>query len=178
MLNRNNIEYELDKILEPLDITDYELEIEVTVKAPLEPYEINLQANDTVIHTGGLPDGVKKFKTIVHVPGSTLDLAAHTQTHIHGQHVVVSGLSINNLDIFKSNTWIMDRQKFTHINGDVEKQCNGLYHNGTWSLSMPTPIFPWIRRERNKISKVRYHDHLTFDADGEDYYALLDKIFR
>jgi hypothetical protein len=43
---------------------------------------------------------------------------------------------------------------------------------------MPTPIFPWIRRERNKISKVAYHDHLTFDATGEDYYSLLDRIFR
>ena len=31
MLNRNNIEYELDKILEPLDIKDYELEIDLCV---------------------------------------------------------------------------------------------------------------------------------------------------
>ena len=178
MLNRNNIEYELDKILEPLDIKDYELEIDLCVKAPTKPYQLIVRANETVMHRGGLVDGDKTFQTTVHVPKGDLVITADTQSHINGQHVIVSGLRINKIDVFKSNLWIMDRQIFTHLNGDVEKHCNGVYHNGTWSLTMPTPLFPWIRKERNKRSKVDYFEHSKFNADDEDYYKLLDRIFR
>lgn len=178
MLNRNNIEYELDKILEPLDIKDYELEIDLRTRAPLEPYEILLRANDQVIYKGGLSNGNKTFQTTIHVPEGDLFLNAETQSHINGQQVVVSGLRINKTDVFRSNLWVMDRQIFTHVNGEVEKYCNGLYHDGTWSLSIPTPIFPWIRRERNKLSNVDYFQHSKFDAEAEEYYKLLDRIFR
>jgi len=178
MLNRNNIEYELDKILEPLDIKDYELEIDLSVKAPIKPYQLILSANDQIIHKGELSNGDKTFQTTVHVPKGDLVISAGTQTHIDGQNVTVSGLRINKIDVFKSNLWIMDSQIFTHLNGEVEKHCNGLYHNGAWSLAMPTPIFPWIRRERNKRSSVDYFQHSKFDAEAEDYYKLLDRIFR
>lgn len=179
MLNRNNIEHELDKIMECSDISDYDIEVTLSVTGLNEKSDTCLKVNDQTIHSGYLTDGEHTLQQKVQVPGDrTLELSLHTSTHNHGQKVSVEGIRINGVDLLKSHQFIWDMFKFTHTDGKVEEQNNGLYHNGLWNLSMPTPLFPWLTKERNKRSNVEYRAHLNFDMDGEDYYKLLDNVFR
>jgi len=179
VLNRNNIEYELDRIMECAEISDYDLEITITVKGMHTSTDMSVSANGEPIHTGYLADGDHVIKHKIHIkPNSKLELSMHTATHRHGQQVSLKGLRINKVDLIKSHLWIWDMFKFTHTDGRIEERNNGLYHNGTWGVTMPTPVFPWLTEERNKRSNVEYRAHLNFDIDGEDYYKLLDNVFR
>jgi len=179
VLNRNNIEYELDRIMECAEISDYDLEMSIEVAGLDASTDMSISANSEVLHKGYLADGEHVIKQRTHVePNSTLELSMTTTTHRHGQQVSLKGLRINKVDLIKSHLWIWDMFRFTHTDGRIEERNNGLYHNGTWKVTMPTPLFPWLTKERNKRSSIVYREHLNFDMDGEDYYKLLDNVFR
>ena len=179
MLNRNNIEHEIDKILETVHVLDYDIELVLSFIGQTGSFAVSVSINDRPVYNECPQDGDIPVTTSVNVPaGGEIKLAAITETHRHGQHAVVAGLKINRVDLIKHNLWIMDGQRFTHRDGKIEERCNGLYHNGTWSLTMPSPLFPWIKQERDKRSKVSYPDHLDFGINGDEYYRLLDQMFR
>ena len=179
MLNRNNIEYEIDQVLESVQVVDYDIELDLAVRGQTGSFGVSVSANDESVYDGFPEFGDLTLCKSMNVPaGREIKLSASTATHRHGQRAIVVGLKINRVDVFKHNLWILDSQRFVHDNGKIEEGCNGLYHNGTWSLTMPTPLFPWIKQERVKRSGIRYDDHLKFDIDGDEYYALLDKMFR
>ena len=179
MLNRNNIEYEFDKIVDSVNIVDYNFEIGVTATSFLKEPTMELSIHDKVIYSGSLKDGEHKFvKKIKADVDSSVIIKAKTDDHIHKQKIVKDRLVINGVNIFKTNLWVLDNQKFTHTDGKIEMKNNGLYHNGTWSLELPTPIFPWMRKNSNKKAKGIYKDHFRADGMSDDYYKLLDKIFR
>jgi hypothetical protein len=179
MLNRNSVEYELDNIIECAVISDYDLEITITVAGLRSSTDMSVSVNGEPIHRGYLADGDHVINHRIHVePDSELGLSMHTSMHRHGQKVFLKRLRINKVDLLKSNLWITDMFKFTHTDGRKEEHNNGLYHNGTWKVTMPTPVFPWLTKERNKRSSIVYREHLNFSMDGEDYYKLLDDVFR
>jgi len=179
MLNRNNVEYEMDQVLKSMHIEDYHVQVQLEVQGQSGSFELALEVNDQTLLEDTPPDGTHTLAAQINVPaGQEMRLSARTRTHVHPQRAVVSGLIINGVDIFKHNLWVMDRQRFTHTNGRVEQNCSGIYHNGTWELVMPTPLFPWIKQGRTERSKVKYLDHIDFGISGDEYYTLLDKIFR
>jgi len=179
MLNRNNIEYELDKIIECAEISDYVVEITIAVAGMDASTDMSMSANGETMHKGYLADGDHMIRHRIHVePNSTLELSMRTSTHRHGQQVSIKGLRINEVDLIRNHLWIWDMFKFTHTDGRVEERNNGLYHNGTWKVTMTTPLFPWLTTERNKRSSIVYREHLNVDIHGEDYRKLLDNVFR
>jgi len=179
VLNRNNVEYEMDQLLKSIQIEDYSIVLDLSVSGQNGLFEVTVAVMDQIILEGRPDDGKHTLSTKITVPpGQDLRLSASTSTHTHPQQAVITGLMINGVDIFKHNLWVIDRQRFTHDDGRLEKNCSGLYHNGTWELSMPTPLFPWMKQGRIDRSEVKYLDHLDFGISGDEYYSLLDKIFR
>jgi hypothetical protein len=179
MLNRNNIENEIDQVLESVQIEDYDIELDLAVRGQTGSFGVSVSANDESVYDGFPEDGDLTLCRSMNVPaGREIKLTARTATHRHGHRAIVVGLRINRVDVFKHNLWIMDSQRFIHHNGKIDEGCNGLYHNGTWELVMPTPLFPWIKQGRTERSKVKYLDHIDFGISGDEYYTLLDKIFR
>ena len=132
MINRNNIEYELEEIVKSVQITDYEITVKVRAVAMDENSDLSVSINDEVIHSGDIADGEHELKGLVNVQlNKVIQLRAHTNTHRHGKRLEIIGLNVNGVDIFKTNFWAMDEQRFTHTDGRVELQNTGLYHNGT-----------------------------------------------
>ena len=179
MLNRNNVEHELDEIIECGVISDYDIEVTITAADLQSSTDMSISVNGEQIHHGYLADGdhVINHRTRVE-PNKALELSMHTSMHRHPQKVFLKRLRINKVDLLETNLWITDLFVFTHTDGRKEEHNNGLYHNGTWKLTMPTPIFPWLIKERNQRSSIVYREHLNFSMDGEDYYKLLDDVFR
>ena len=178
MINRNNIEYELEEIVKSVQITDYDIAIKVRAVAMDRKSDLSVSINDKVIHSGDIADGEHELKGSVNVqPNKVIQLRAHTNTHRHGKRLEVTGLNVNGVDIFKTNLWVMDDQRFTHADGRVEMQNNGLYHNGTWGIDLPTPLLPWLRQGSIKRSKLSF-DHMLLDTTSDEYRELLDKFFR
>ncbi len=178
MLNRNSIEYELDMVLENIHVTHYKIELDIEVQGQDGAFEVAIAANDDLIYNGCLKDGKHTLhKELTVPPKSELRLTAETSSHRHGQKAVIAGFRLNGVDIPKHNLWVMDSQLFKHVDGKEEKT-NGVYYNGTWSITLPTPVFPWMKAEQVKRSKVKYDEHLDFGIEGEEYYTLLDRIFR
>jgi hypothetical protein len=178
MINRNNIEYELEEIVKSVQITDYEITVKVRAVAMDEHSDLSVSINDEVIHSGDIADGEHDLKRLVNVqPNKVIQLRAHTNTHKHGKRFEIIGLNVNGVDIFKTNLWVMDEQRFTHTDGRVELQNTGLYHNGTWGLDLPTPLLPWLRQGSVARSKITF-DHMLLDTSSEEYRLLLDKFFR
>ena len=178
MINRNNIEYELEEIVKSVQITDYEITVKVRAVAMDKHSDLSVSINDEVIHSGDIAGGEHDLKRLVNVqPNKVIQLRAHTNTHKHGKRFEIIGLNVNGVDIFKTNLWVMDEQRFTHTDGRVELQNNGLYHNGTWGLDLPTPLLPWLRQGSVARSKITF-DHMLLDTSSEEYRLLLDKFFR
>ena len=178
MLNRNNIEYELDQIAKMAQVTDYDISLKVRTVGMGIGSDLSITANELCIHSGNIADGEHELKCKVTVePDNVIELRAQTKSHRHGKQLVVCGLNINGVDVFKTNLWVMDGQKFTHTDGRIEMQNNGLYHNGTWALDLPTPVLPWLRQGSISRSKVKF-DHMLLDTKSDEYRQLLDKFFR
>ena len=178
MINRNNIEYELEEIVKSVQITDYEITVKVRAVAMDENSNLSVSINDEVIHSGDIADGEHELKGLVNVQlNKVIQLRAHTNTHRHGKRLEIIGLNVNGVDIFKTNFWAMDEQRFTHTDGRVELQNTGLYHNGTWGLDLPTPLLPWLRQGSVARSKTTF-DHMLLDTTSEEYRQLLDKFYR
>ena len=115
MINRNNIEYELEEIVKSVQITDYEITVKVRAVAMDEHSDLSVSINDEVIHSGDIADGEHDLKRLVNVqPNKVIQLRAHTNTHRHGKRLEIIGLNVNGVDIFNTNLWVMDEQRFTH----------------------------------------------------------------
>jgi len=178
MINRNNIEYELEEIVKSAQVTDYEITIKVRSVAMDKDSDLTITVNGDTIHSGDLADGEHELLGQVNVqPNKIIELRAHTASHRHGKRLEIIGLNVNGVDVFKTNLWVMDEQKFTHADGRVETCNNGLYHNGIWGIDLPTPLLPWLRQGSIARSKVSF-DHLLLDTDSDEYRLLLDKFFR
>ena len=174
-LNRNNIEYELDLIVDSVQITDYDIAITWDARNIDADSDHSISINGDVIHKGVLPDGTHTLTHKVNVPiNSKIMFEAKTSTHKHGQHLIMTGLVINGVDMFGSNLWALDRRLFTHTDGRTEEISQGLYHNGTWTLEFPTPLFPWLRGGLFEKGNVQYPD----PADADDIREALDTYFR
>ena len=178
MINRNNIEHELEEIVKSVQITDYRITIKVRTVSMHRDSDLTVYINDHIIHSGVIDDGEHELTGLVTVqPNNVIKLRAHTSTHRHGRRLEVIGLNVNGVDVFKTNLWVMDDQRFTHADGRVESRNNGLYHNGTWGIDLPTPLLPWLRQGSIKRSKLSF-DHMLLDTNSEEYRLLLDKFFR
>ena len=178
MINRNNIEYELEEIVRSVQITDYDITLKVRATAVYRDSNITVSINNQVIHRGDLADGEHELTGRVNVqPKGLIKIRAHTSTHRHGRRLEVIGLNVNGVDVFRTNLWVMDDQRFTHADGRVESRNNGLYHNGTWGIDLPTPLLPWLRQGSIARSKLSF-DHMLLDTTSEEYRLLLDKFFR
>ena len=178
MIDRNNIEQELEKIVKSVQITDYQITLKVRAASVDRDSDITVSINDLVIHRGEMADGEHQLAGQVNVqPKSLIKIRAHTSTHRHGRRLEVIGLNVNGVDVFETNLWVMDDQRFTHTDGRVEPRTNGLYHNGTWGIDLPTPLLPWLRQGSIKRSKVKF-DHMLLDPTSNEYKELLDKFFN
>jgi hypothetical protein len=178
MINRNNIEYELEEIAKSAQVTDYEITIKVRSVAMARDSDLTITVNGDTIHSGDLADGEHELLGQLNVqPNKVIELRAHTASHRHGKRLQIIGLNVNGVDVFKTNLWVMDEQKFTHADGRVEICNNGLYHNGTWGIDLPTPLLPWLRQGSIARSKLSF-DHLLLDTSSDEYRLLLDKFFR
>lgn len=178
MINRNNIEHELEEIVKSVQITDYRITIKVRATAMHKDSDLTVSINDNIIHSGDIADGEHELTGLVTVqPNKVIKLRAQTSTHRHGKRLEVIGLNVNGVDVFKTNLWVMDDQLFTHTDGRVEPQNNGLYHNGTWGIDLPTPLLPWLRQGSIARSKISF-DHMLLDTTTDEYRELLDKFFR
>ena len=67
MINRNNIEYELDEIVKSVQITDYEITVKVRAVAMDSNSDLSVSINDEVIHKGDITDGEHELKGQVNV---------------------------------------------------------------------------------------------------------------
>lgn len=178
MLNRNNIEYEIESMVQCAQVVDYDITVKVEAVGLQTGSDVSISINERVIHSGNLVDGHHSFDCKITVqPKSEIEIIAKTSTHLHGKRLVINGLIINGVDIFETNLWVMDSQKFTHSDGKVEQFNNGLYHNGVWSLNLPTPVLPWLRQGSVAKSKTDY-DHMHLDSNTDEYREILDKFFR
>ena len=174
-LNRNNIEYEMDQVVESAQITDYEIDITVDARNLNAGSDHVLSINNDVVHKGALPDGTHTLTHKVNVPtNDKIMFEAKTTTHVNGQHLIITGLVINGVDLFRSNLWALDRRLFTHVDGRTEEISQGVYHNGSWTLEFPTPLFPWLRGGLDDKGDVNYPS----PADADDVREALDKYFR
>lgn len=178
MLNRNNIEYEIESIVQSAQVVDYDITVKIETLNMNTDSDVTIAVDECVMHSGDLDDGEHSFTCKLTVqPNNTIKLRARTNTHRHGKRLAFTGLTVNGVDIFKTNLWVMDAQKFTHADGRVELHNNGLYHNGEWSLDLPTPVLPWLRQGSLAKSKTEF-DHMHLDSTTDEYREILDKFFR
>jgi len=182
MLNHNNVHYEIDKIVEKLEINDYKFTLRVRASIKSRNRNIKISINNETIFSGDIEEGNYEYTKEMHIPpGQSVCFEIATNTHQHGDKIIVETLLINGVDIEKTNLWIMDLRRFKHTDGRIEEKVNGLYHNGQWSITLPTPIFPWIVEKKRQLSVgVKYKTHdLGYDEKIDDmHYKILDRVYR
>jgi hypothetical protein len=183
MLNSNNIHHEVDQILKKSEINDYQITLGFDAKLLSGNRDLTILLNNNIIYSKDILTGSYEIKEESFIPpGKGIKLEAKTSSHVNGDKIIITKLEINGVNIHKTNLWLLDRQKFTHSDGEIETSNNGLYHNGTWSIEIPTPVFPWMMEKKRQLSKdVHYidRDSKAYEEKLDDiYYKLLNVVYR
>ena len=174
MLNSNNIHHEIDQVVEKAEINDYKIVLDLEAELPSGKRDLKVLLNGEVVYEGMIETGKHTVTKEAHLsPGKGILMQARTSDHVNGDKIIVTRFEINGVNMHRTNLWLLDSQKFTHDNGEVEIGNNGLYHNGAWSIELPTPVFPWMMKKKREISKNVHY----VDRDNKDYQEKLDDIY-
>jgi hypothetical protein len=180
MLGHNNVNEEIDRLVKDYIIDDYKFTLIMECEIQSKVRNLLLSVNDDVLFDGMVKSGRYEFsKDIKIAPGHKAVIKANSNTHKHGDKIIVAEVHVNGVNITEKHLWVMDQQKFTHINGTIEMRNNGIYHNGTWSLEMDTPIFPWLFKHGMNGSVAFSHSKNTYKESVDDlHYKIINGVFR
>lgn len=180
MLGHNNVNEEIDKLVKDYIIEDYKFTLVVECEIASQGRDLLVSINDDTVFNGAIKSGRYEFNKEIKIPAKQgAIIKAKSNTHEHGDKIIVKELHINGVEITKKHLWVMDRQKFTHSDDTIEMQNNGIYHNGTWSLELDTPIFPWLFRHGMTGSVAFAHRKNTYKESVDDlHYKVINGVFR
>jgi len=180
MLGHNNVNEEIDKLVKDSIIVDYKFTLIMQCEIQSEDRDLMVSVNDDVVFDGAVKSGRYEFdKEIKIPPGHKAIIKAKSNTHRHGDKIIINEVHVNGVNITKKHLWVMDQQKFTHIDNTIEMKNNGIYHNGTWSLELDTPIFPWLYKHGMSGSTWGSHKKHTYKEAVDDlYYKVINNVFR
>jgi hypothetical protein len=181
MLGHNNVNEEIDRLVNESTIVDYKFTLVIQCEIKSAYRDLSVSVNDDVVFEGAVKSGRYELsKEIKILPGQKAIIKAKSNTHKHGDKIIVDQFHVNGVSIKEKHQWVLDQQKFTHIDGKIEMNNNGIYHNGTWSLELHTPIFPWLFEHSVTGSEALLsHKKNTYKETVDDlHYKVINTVFR